>query len=151
MHPLLLGIGNEFRSDDGAGIVVARLVAKAEPTGVEVREMSGEGMALIEAWKGRNTVILVDAVSSEGLIPGSIHQIDVPREALPAALFRRSTHDFGVAEAIAMSRQLGTLPPTLAIFGIQGANFNYGTTLTPTVADAVIRAAEEILALLRSI
>jgi hydrogenase maturation protease len=151
MHPLLLGIGNEFRSDDGAGIAVAREVAAAGLAGVDVREMSGEGTALIEAWNGRTRVILVDAVSVEGGVPGTIHRLQAHRQPVPSGFFRYSTHDFGLSEAVEMSRQLGTLPPTLAIFGIQGANFDYGTTLTAAVADAVVRAAEEIVTLLRTI
>ena len=54
---VVIGVGNEYRSDDGAGIAVARRLRMLFPTGVTVLEESGEGAALIEAWKGATWVI----------------------------------------------------------------------------------------------
>ena len=60
---VVIGIGNEYRRDDGAGLVVARRIRAAAP-GLRVREESGEGAALIEAWRGAEIVVLCDAVHS---------------------------------------------------------------------------------------
>ena len=61
---LVIGIGNEFRSDDGAGIVVARAIEGKKLPGVTVIEQSGEGAALMDILNEADNVYLVDAVSS---------------------------------------------------------------------------------------
>ena len=61
---LVIGIGNEFRRDDGAGVAVARSIKALAPPGVEVYERCGEGTDLIASWCGRPLVFVVDAVSS---------------------------------------------------------------------------------------
>ncbi|HXX63553.1 MAG TPA: hydrogenase maturation protease, partial [Bacteroidota bacterium] len=60
---LLIGIGNEFRTDDALGILVAREVRRRNPEGLTIKEQSGEGTALMEAWEGGEEVIVVDAIS----------------------------------------------------------------------------------------
>jgi len=141
---LVLGLGNDYRGDDGVGRVVTRRLREAALPGVVVREASGEGTALMEAWKEADSVILVDAVQS-GARPGTIHRLDAHAQSIPAKFFHYSTHAFSVAEAVEMARALGQLPPRLVILGIEGGDFSAGGTLSPEVA----RAAEEVLALLR--
>ncbi|HID50757.1 MAG TPA: hydrogenase maturation protease, partial [Anaerolineae bacterium] len=57
---LVIGVGNIFRGDDSVGLVVARRVREAAPPDVVVLEQSGEGAALMEAWREAEFVILVD-------------------------------------------------------------------------------------------
>ena len=63
---LVIGLGNDYRHDDAVGRVVARRLKAIEGDDVRVVEESGEGAALIEAWKGADFVILIDAVHSGG-------------------------------------------------------------------------------------
>ena len=52
-HAVVIGVGNEFRRDDGAGpAVVARLRAHV-PDDVCLLVSDGEPAGLIEAWAGR--------------------------------------------------------------------------------------------------
>jgi len=66
---LVIGIGNEFRNDDGLGILIAREIRRRNLESVFVLEQSGEGTALMEAWEGPDRVIIVDAIVS-GKAPG---------------------------------------------------------------------------------
>lgn len=132
----VLGLGNEFRSDDGAGRVVARRLREATLPGVAVREESGEGAALMDAWKEADAVILVDAVQS-GAAPGTIHRLDASRVPVPSRFFHYSTHAFSVAEAVELARALNQLPPRLIIYGVEGKDFAAGEKLSPEVAAAV--------------
>ena len=52
---LVIGLGNDYRHDDAVGRVVARRLKAIEGDDVRVVEESGEGAALIEAWKGAPT------------------------------------------------------------------------------------------------
>ncbi len=95
------------------------------------------------AWSGVGRVFIVDALCSGGA-PGSIQRIDASRDTLPASLKQTSTHAFGLAAAIELARALNTLPGVVVIFGIEGANFEYGETLSPTVHEAIDACCELI-------
>jgi hydrogenase maturation protease len=142
---VVLGVGNLYRSDDGVGLTIARQVQEAALPGVQVREESGEGAALIEAWKGADIVILCDAVRS-GADPGTIHRLEAHREPIPAGFFRYSTHAFSVAEAVEMARTLGQLPAHMVLYGVEGADFTAGVGLSPPVAHAAQEVVREVLA-----
>lgn len=143
----VIGIGNDYRRDDAAGRSVARRLKTWAPPGAEILEETGEGTALLEAWRGAEDVFLIDAVQS-GAPPGTLHRIDVSTEPLPASLFRHSTHAFGIAEAVELARVLHQLPPRLIIYGIEGERFDTGVGLSPAVekavAEVVARLREEI-------
>ena len=139
----MVGIGNAWRSDDAVGLAVARLLTGTLPDGVDVLEREGEPVALIDSWEGAEEVWLVDAVSS-GAPPGTLHRLDASEQELPAALFRASTHHFGLAEAIELARAVGRLPRKTIVYGIEGASFDTGETLSPEVEEAATQAAEAV-------
>jgi hydrogenase maturation protease len=142
---IVIGVGNPYRRDDAVGLLIARRVRDAVPASVAVLEESGEGAALMEAWRGAEIVVLCDAVRS-GAEPGTIHRLEAARQPIPSGFFRYSTHAFSVAEAVEMARALGQLPPHLLIFGIEGADFAAGTELSPAVEAAAHTVIREVLA-----
>ena len=140
---IVIGIGNEFRGDDAAGLLVVRRLKKKQPAGVELREQSGEAIALMETMHGADAVILVDAVQS-GAEAGQIHRYDASEQAMPAQFLRCSTHNFSVHDAIEMARALEKLPSRLMVYGIEGLHFEHGSELTSAVQTAVVVAAQRI-------
>ena len=140
---VVIGVGNEYRSDDGAGIAVARRLRALFPTGVTILEESGEGAALMQAWQGASWVMLVDAVRS-GAPPGTIHRLDARAAPLPMGFFHYSTHAFSVAEAVELARSLDQLPAHLIVYGIEGATFAAGVELSPAVEQAVEAVVERL-------
>jgi hydrogenase maturation protease len=142
---LVIGIGNEFRSDDGLGVLAAREIRRRALPGVRVIEESGEGTSLLESWQGYPYVVLIDAVSS-GASAGEVHRIDCIASPVPRTLFRGSSHAFGVADAVALGRNLGTLPGVLLLYGIEGCRFDTGTGLS----DNVIRSMPQLLGLIEA-
>jgi hydrogenase maturation protease len=131
---LVIGLGNSFRGDDGAGPAVARALLDEVPA--RVRAYEGEPVGLIEEWTGADAVFVVDAVSS-GAVPGTIHRLDPLAEPIPTALSQGSTHAFGLAETIELARALDRLPRRLTVYGIEGERFTAGEVLSPAVARAV--------------
>jgi hydrogenase maturation protease len=140
---VVIGVGNEYRGDDGAGIAVTRRLRKRFPTSVTILEESGEGAALMEAWQGATLAVLVDAVRS-GASPGTIHRLDARAAPLPAGFFRYSTHAFSLAEAVELARSLDRLPPRVIVYGIEGENFDLGVELSPAVENAVEVVVEQV-------
>lgn len=68
-----------------------------------VIDQSGDGAALMEALRGTEVVIIIDAVMS-GAPPGTIHRFDASAQPLQKNAFRCTTHSFSVAEAIELAR-----------------------------------------------
>ncbi|HVC81207.1 MAG TPA: hydrogenase maturation protease [Chloroflexota bacterium] len=149
-RPLLIGVGNAYRHDDGLGPIVVRQVAPMAGGSCTVREVIGEGVALMDVWQGADTVLLVDATRS-GAAPGTIFRLDAGAAPLPVRFFHYSTHAFGPAEGIELARVFGALPKCLIVFGIEGADFTAGEGLSSTVALAVPQLVALILSDLRAL
>ena len=142
---LVIGIGNEYRGDDAAGLAVARQLKERAGEAFTVLEHSGEGASLLESWKDARVVLLIDAVRS-GAAPGTVHRFDATTRALPSTMFRHSTHAFSVVEAVELARALGRLPQRLIVYGIEGKEFESGTSLSPKVESAVPGVVKKVLA-----
>ena len=142
---ILIGVGNAWRGDDGAGLAVARRVRELSPAGVEVREVEGDATALVEAWSGAEGVVVVDAAES-GATPGTVRRFDARTRPLPVRSLRSSTHAFGVSDAIELARALSRLPDRLDVYAIEGASFVAGDRLSPAVERAVAELASELSA-----
>lgn len=140
---LVIGVGNEYRGDDGVGLVIARSLQGQLPEGVGILEHSGEGAALMEAWKEAENVIIVDAVHS-GAAPGTVFRMDAGKQPLPSNFFHYSTHAFSVAEAVELGRALQQLPGALVIYGIEGKTFEAGATLSPEIEKAAQTVLEQV-------
>jgi len=138
---LFIGIGNPLRGDDAAGLLAARALRGREPRGIEVLELEGEPVDLIETWEGTDAVVVADAVSSGGE-PGELHRIDAGEGPLPATLAGASTHAMGLAEAVELARALERLPARLLVFGIEAASFETGAEPSAAVRAAAQRVAD---------
>jgi hydrogenase maturation protease len=141
---LVIGVGNEYASDDAAGLLVAQRLKQGGCPDFAIREESGEGASLIEVWKGVPQVIVIDAVRSGGE-PGSLRRMDASAASLPAESFRGSTHAFGLYEAVELARSLGQLPQRVIVFGIEGQNFAAGRSVSGAVERAIDAAARAVL------
>ena len=138
----MIGVGNAYRCDDGVGPAVAeRLRGRRE---VEVATCEQEPSRLLDAWAGAGLALVVDAVAS-GAAPGTVHRFDASERAVPAGVFRGSTHALGVGEAIELARALGRLPGRVLVYGVEGAEFGAGEGLSPAVAAAVGPLVAELI------
>ena len=111
--------------------------------GLEIVTLPGEGTELLDAWSGRDKVLVVDAMRSGGTA-GEIRRFDALRETLPNDAFPSLSHRFGLAEAVEMAKLLDRLPASLTVFGIEAVDFGQGPGLTPAVAAGVDRLSAEI-------
>jgi len=136
--PLIVGVGNALRGDDGVGPFVAEALAAK---GLAAHVHAGDGTGLIDLFQTHDEIILVDATRS-GVDAGTLIVLDAIAEKLPADLFHYSTHRFGLAEAVETARALGALPQSLLVYGIEGADFSAGDRLSPAVRET----AEKLIA-----
>src|SRR5512140_447778 len=139
---VLVGVGNEFGTDDALGILIAREMRRRCPSGLRIVEASGEGASLMDAWQGADEVIIVDAMA--GPEPGEIHRIDASSSRIPKNLSLFSSHAFGVADAVELARELHQLPPVTILYGIEGELFDPGVGLS----DSVLKSLPRLLAMI---
>ena len=139
----IIGIGNEWRGDDGFGPKVIASLHKAPIAGVDAFSVC-DGLALLDAWHDAERVYVVDACC-DGAGIGQVLRIDALRQPLPA-IRRHSTHAFGVAEAIELGRNLRQLPRALTLIVARGERFGLGNELS----EAVQTAVERVVAMLRA-
>ena len=142
---LVIGIGNTYRGDDGAGLAVAEWLRTTAPPDVVVVRHEGEPISLLEEWDQVPVVYLVDAMAS-GAEPGNVCRFDAADGPLTARFRPRGSHALGVADAIELGRALGRLPGRLVGYGIEGGCFATGATLSPPVREAVAVVSERLLA-----
>jgi hydrogenase maturation protease len=147
---VVIGVGNDLRADDAAGLEIARRL-REEP-GIGVTAYQGEAINLLELWSGADAVVVVDTVRT-GAATGTIHRFDATSDPLPLRLQGSSSHSIGVAEAIELARTLGTLPQRVIVYGVEGARFALARELSDEVkrainpvADAVQEEARALLA-----
>jgi hydrogenase maturation protease len=141
---LVIGIGNEHRGDDAAGLLVARALRQRGLPGVSIVEAQNDGMLLIDLWAGAEKVYLVDAVSS-GARPGSLLRLDALRRIPAAGKLRCSTHGLGIEAAIELARALNRFPREFMIHGIEAAKFGVGDAISPEVERGVEETVAAIL------
>jgi hydrogenase maturation protease len=141
---VVIGVGNELRGDDRAGLEAVRRVCESKlPASVRVHLHQGEAVDLLELWDGADAAVLVDTVRS-GAPPGTIHRLDSSEVPLPSPVRRSSSHTIGIAEVIELARALGTLPSKILVYGVEGRQFEAGTELSREVAEALDRLVLEL-------
>ena len=143
--PVVIGVGNELRGDDAAGLLVAQRLRDRAATQAVVLVCEADPAELLPAWTGAQVAIVVDTVVS-GAAPGTIQRFDVSAAPLPAKLTAFSTHGLGVAEAIELARALDRLPGRTIVYGIEGSSFSVGAPLDPTVERAIDETLTRVIA-----
>jgi hydrogenase maturation protease len=152
---VVIGVGNTFRGDDGAGPEVARLLRERVPPEVEVLEHDGDPAGLLDGWEGAGVAYVVDAVCGGGPT-GTVHRLEVDGglAQLPGAARRDSSHALGLGDAVQLAQVLGRLPDRLVLVGISGDCFATGAGLgeqvRAAVATVVDALADEVTAWCRS-
>ncbi|HEX5298832.1 MAG TPA: hydrogenase maturation protease [Streptosporangiaceae bacterium] len=146
---MVIGVGNEFRRDDGAGPAVIARLRDLAPPGVRLVVTDGEPARLVEAWTGAPLAVVVDAVRAEPPHPGKIHRfvLDQPRAGTGHGA---SSHGLGLDDAIALAAALDRMPGRLIVHAIEAADLTQGPGLSPPVAAVVALVARAVLEDLRS-
>ena len=149
MTIVIIGIGQSFRGDDGAGLEAVRTWQDDYPQSASHPEARIEwaeviGLSVLDDLIGTDGAILVDAVRSGGT-PGSVMLID---ESQLAAFNEGSgsAHGLGVAEALLLGRRLypHQIPEKVVLIGIEVGDINFGKELSLPVRQSLPAAANLI-------
>jgi len=141
---VVIGVGNDFRRDDGAGPAVVARLRDLAPPGIRFVITDGEPTRLIDAWAGAALAVVIDAVRADPPRPGTVHRFVAAgpghRTGRPA-----SSHGLGFDDAIRLAVALDRMPARLIVHAIEAADLTQGPGLTPPVAAAVGVVAAAVL------
>ncbi|MCP4964443.1 MAG: hydrogenase maturation protease [bacterium] len=140
MESLVIGYGNDLRSDDGAGRVVANRVNDLHLQGVEVRSVSQLTPELALEIGRFDTVVFVDA---------SIDVAETTTTPVAAAPTGPSamTHYSSPETLLGMTASMGQAPERAFAVSIPVVELGFGFELTPVTENGV----EEAVAMVKDI
>ena len=148
----IIACGNSNRCDDGAGPEVLRLLARdrhfAPSADVRLLDAGTDGMAVMFAAEGCETLIIVDACRS-GSEPGAIFEVPgMQLEQPPRDSF--NLHDFRWDHALFAGRKIfrDRFPSDVTVLLIEAETLDFGIALSARVAAAAERVAGRIRAMI---
>ncbi len=140
---LVVGLGNELLRDDGVGLHALRQLALEPPFGVRLEEVGTAVLDALPLFEWADAVLALDAVQA-GHPPGTIYRMTADEVAVSRST--TSLHELGLLQAFRLLSPEDR--PALLILGVEPAEIDFGTTLTPPVEAALpglIRTLREIL------
>ncbi len=145
MKSIVLGLGNPLLADDGVGPWIAREVCtRLGPRAtVEVDEVPGGGLRLMERLAGYDVAVLADAICTGQHPAGEVLQLS------PADLETRhsgSSHDATLQAVLRLAEVVGFEMPEIRIVAVEATDvLVFRETCSPPVAAAIPRAATAVL------
>jgi hydrogenase maturation protease len=141
---VVIGVGNEYRHDDGIGPTVATQVEKLGLAGVLTTVCDGEPTALLDTWDGADLAVVVDAVLCEPSSPGRVRRTTA--DALGEFTTATSSHALGIPDALPLGKVLDRLPRELVVIAVEAACLDLGVGLSEPVTAALPHVMQTILA-----
>jgi len=135
----IVGCGRWLRTDDQAGLLVARELQRTGLPRVRILLTEAPAMDLLNGLDGISLLILVDAARSDrDHRPGTWKKIDylARRDRLKESGMN-DTHGLGVEFALSLAREIGGLPPDVWIYAVAAAECGYGEQVTPEIEHAI--------------
>ncbi|UXA08340.1 hydrogenase maturation protease [Mycobacterium sp. SMC-2] len=141
---VVIGLGNEYRRDDGVGVAVANALDGLGWPNVVVTTGIAEPMGLLEAWTGAGLAVIIDAAVISPASPGRIHRCELAE--VPSRPDGLSSHSIDIGRTHALAQALGRVPDAVVVFAVEAADTGPGPGLTPRVARAVPAVAGMVAA-----
>lgn len=139
----MIGYGNDLRSDDGAGRVVADLIEAMDLPDVRVLSVMQLTPELAMDMAGVDRVVFVDA--SVDVMETTIAEV-VAEPRQPSAM----THHSSPGALLDLSGTMGRAPSQAFTISIPVTELGLGTELTPMTEMGVERAVEMVIDLIGS-
>lgn len=140
---VVIGVGNDYRHDDGIGPAVARRLESLRIPAVTVARCDGEPTSLLDLWADVELAVVVDAVRCDPSTPGRVWRTTV--EALRGCARATGTHALGIPDALPLARVLGRAPAELVVVAVEAQRLDPGVGLSGPVAAAVPDAVAAVL------
>ncbi len=141
---IVIGVGNDFRSDDAAGLYISRKLRKSLKNNFTYTEITGDGSELIYLWKGFDNIIIIDAVYDRNST-GKLYKIDLVNTNIPKNLSISSSHLFSIPQAVESAKAINALPNKIVLYGLSVKNFKLGNIISEEIKKAADKAVNRII------
>jgi len=138
-----VGIGNEFRSDDGVGLAVVRDLEQKYSERCPFYYFQEDTISILSLFELYSRIVIVDAVVT-GEKPGTIHRLDLTDHIPDSVEMKFSGHILDIFDVLRMEKELYGSYPEIHFFGIEGINFHHGTEMNDDVKIAADRLTEKL-------
>ena len=128
---LVLCCGHMDRGDDAIGPLCA---AALEELKVPTRTLEGASSQLMDAFQQAEHVIVVDAIVSGKVAPGTLHVSESADPQFAPETARCSANGLGLHQAVRLARALHCLPESLTLMGLEATQFDWASTLSAPIA-----------------
>ena len=148
-HTLVLGIGNTLLADEGVGIHLLDYLREhhADLPGVTYLDGGTLSFTLAPDIEDCENLIVLDAAQFNES-PGTVSLLIGAEMDHFVSHGKRSVHEVGLVDLMAIARLRGRLPRNRALLGIQPAEIGWRETPSDLVSRAIPDAASQILDLL---
>ena len=150
MKTLVFGIGNLLRSDDGVGLHIIEHLRKENLGDAADLKEGSTGLDILDAIKGYDRMILVDAIKSAGE-PGKIYKLSVEDFQNIETLHSFSTHlnmDFFTMIELGEKLFPGQIPEDIIIIAVEADDT---TTISDKCSPDVEKAIPEAVDLVKTL
>lgn len=146
---VIVGVGNEFRSDDAVGLICIRKLREILNKGnnnIFLFENNGNLLNLLTFVEPTDRFFLIDAAQSSNLNDiGKIIKITLDTIEKLEEVNLYSSHSINIREFLILAQTLNRLPRKGSIIVIFANNFNFGTELSNNVKMAINSVTDMIL------
>jgi hydrogenase maturation protease len=143
---LIYGIGNPYRCDDAAGIIIAEELRKRiSMPNITIRSGSIDGLSMLEEIVGFDKVVFIDSIKTKNGKPGDIYKINLNQSETNPPI--APTHGIDFVRAIKMGKKFDCkIPEKIVIFAIEiEDNTSFSQECTNEVKTSIPEVVEKIL------
>lgn len=140
---VVIGFGNDLRSDDGVGRWVADQIEALGLDDVDVRSVSQLTPELALTLAGRSMAVFVDASVDTPVL--TVERVE-PAGPAPALV----THHGSASALLSLTSSVGRPPETAIMISIPASNLEVGFEFSEVTGVAAVEAVEQIVELVTS-
>lgn len=136
---MVLGIGNTLLQDEGAGVHAMRQLQRnfSSLAGIEFIDGGTLSFSLAGPIGDADCLLVIDAAELASP-PGTVETFSgTGMDRFLGANRKRSVHEVGLLDLLAVTHLTGDLPPRRVLIGIQPETLDWGEELSPTVMAAL--------------
>ncbi len=147
---IIIGLGNEFISDDGVGIFVLRylksklLSSLNDNDNFVFEELSVGGLGLLDYISGFNKCLIIDTILTRTQPPGTVYRFK--QNSSDELVKIKSSHQINLPQVIGLAKLLKIeVPDEMIIYGIEGEDITtFKIGCTESVQEAIPKLVDII-------
>ncbi len=139
----VVGVGNPWRGDDAIGWAVIDTLEGKIDAGAVLYKVQGSLFEIIDLLQMHEHLYLIDAWKAD-LPIGSWQRHDAKKCVFAKEGQPASSHGLGVAEAIAIAKNLDQMPASVVIYAVCAKEYGIGQKMDPQLKESIEHVAQAI-------